>query len=113
LEIRAVTDDSISKPHVPSSYNAIVHRKAHRGASSIFWKAPQQRLCVLLVANLDCVTTVDGDSLAVKVLAAHDEEDSSSHVLILSRALSGKTLLVVLGHLRLLVVVSTLLSGHL
>jgi hypothetical protein len=68
---------------------------------------------VRLVANLDRVATVNGDSLAVEVLAAHDEEDSSSHVLVFSRALGGKTLLVVLGHLRLLVVVSALLSSHL
>jgi hypothetical protein len=68
---------------------------------------------VRLVTDLDRVATVDGDSLAVEVLAAHDEEDGGSHVLVLSRALGGKTLLLLLGHLGLLVVITALLGSHL
>lgn len=67
----------------------------------------------LLVTRLHRIASVDGNRLAVQVLTHGNEHDRLSHVGILARTLGRKTLLLLLGHLRLLVIVAALLSSHL
>lgn len=65
-----------------------------------------------LVADLDGIAAVHSDRLTVEVLAAHCKQNSSSHVLVFSRSLGRKTLLVLFGHLALLVVIPAFLGSH-
>lgn len=55
----------------------------------------------------------DKTHLAVKILAASNKENGLSHVSVVARSAGRKTLFLLLGHLRLLVVVSALLRSHL
>ena len=65
------------------------------------------------VSDLDRISAIYRDRLAVEVLAADHKEYRSRHVLVFAWSLSWETFLVLFWHLALLVVVSAVAGGHL
>lgn len=65
------------------------------------------------VSNLYRVASVNSDSLAIQVLARNNEQNGRSHIAVVTRSLRRQTLLSLLGHLRLLIVVSAIARSHL